>query len=248
MSFRRPVSRRKSSSAVTASISVSLPAGAVRSNQARKRVTRGAVAQMRRARAGDLGCVLDRLHHRDRIGSARDLAAARADQPLDGVGGGGRIEPDGAARRAECREVGGEGVRLAQIGDVGESVADGVGQLAAVDIERRAALRRHDGEGERDRGMGDVGAADVEQPADRVRIGDDQRVGAGLGDFGCRPARAWRSPASPAKRSSCRLTAPSGGRRAVRPDRVERIGVRSRPASAPAAAQALASLSAPSIV
>ena len=38
-SFKRPVSRRKLSSAATASISVSVPFGASRSSQARKRVT-----------------------------------------------------------------------------------------------------------------------------------------------------------------------------------------------------------------
>ena len=37
MSFNRPLSRRKLSSASTASISVSLPVGASRSSQARKR-------------------------------------------------------------------------------------------------------------------------------------------------------------------------------------------------------------------
>src|SRR5216684_3413832 len=84
-SLRTPVSRRKFSSASTASISVSLPAAAVRSNQARKR------------------------------GAAPDLAAARADQASDRVCRARRVEAHGAMRRPERLEVAREGVGLAQV-------------------------------------------------------------------------------------------------------------------------------------
>ena len=72
----------------------------------------------------------------------------------------------------------------AHIGKLLEPMAHVVRELAAVDEQRRAALARDDGEGERQRRVRDIGAADVEGPGDRVRIGDDQRVGLELGDLG----------------------------------------------------------------
>src|SRR6185437_12423695 len=80
MSFNRPVSRRKLSSASTAPISVSLPFGASPSSQARKR-------------AGDFGTVLHRFHWRDRVGATQRLAAAVRHQTRERVGGAGAVEP-----------------------------------------------------------------------------------------------------------------------------------------------------------
>ena len=97
--------------------------------------------------------------------------------------------------------------------------------LRAVDIERRPAVLRHDGEGERQRRVRDVGAADVEGPGDGVRIGDHQRVGAqrSRSRRGC--ARASALAYSPAKRKSCSDTGAERRRRPVGPDRVDRIGL-----------------------
>ena len=79
MSLSRPVSRRKLSSAATASISVRVPRAASRSNQARKRVT-AAPSRMRLSRAGNLDLVLHGLHQRNRAGPACGLAAEYANR------------------------------------------------------------------------------------------------------------------------------------------------------------------------
>ena len=145
MSFSRPVSRRKVSSAATASISVSLPSGASRSSQARKRAT-AAPSRRCAARAPAISaCVLDRLHQRDRIGAARGLP------PLPATIRGARRRrwPDRGARvlclsaRVARKVVGARRWRVVSSG------AHRVGELASVDIERGPALRGNDREGQR---------------------------------------------------------------------------------------------------
>src|SRR6516164_3174827 len=96
MSLSSPVSRRKLSSAATASISLSLPRG---------------------ARAGNLDLVLHGLHQRDGAGRARDLAAVAGDETRERVRRGRLIEPHGlllpAERSERAHEIGG----LAHIGE-----------------------------------------------------------------------------------------------------------------------------------
>jgi hypothetical protein len=66
-------------------------------------------------------------------------------------------------------------------------VPHGVVELGAVDVERRSAIPRDRRKGERERRMGDVGAAYVERPGDVLWVGDQQRVGAQLRNFGADP-------------------------------------------------------------
>ena len=185
---------------------------------------RRAVADMRRARARDLDRVLDRLHHRDRVGPARHLAAGVADDPRQRIGGGRLVEPHRAVRGAERLEVADEGVRLAHLGALFELVAHRVGELGAVDVERRPAVLRHDGEGERQRRVGDVGAADVEGPGHRMRIGDHQRVGAQLADLGADFVElGWRRLAG--EFQIVQHHRAERRRRPVVPDRIDRVGL-----------------------
>ena len=65
----------------------------------------GAIANLRGARAGDLGSVLYRLHRRDRIAAAHDLAAALGEKARDRVGAQGRIEHHRKSRFAERGKI-----------------------------------------------------------------------------------------------------------------------------------------------
>ena len=138
-SFSRPLSRRKLSSASTASISVR-PRGASRSNQAKNFVT-AAPSRSCAARAPAISVgVLHRLHRRDRIAAAHDLAAVLDDEARDRFGAGRGIEPHGAMRLAELGEIALEGGVGAHLGDLLETGAHIVAELAQIDIERRPAL------------------------------------------------------------------------------------------------------------
>ena len=100
---------------------------------------------------------------------------------------------------------------------------------------------------ERQRRMRDIGAANVESPGDVLRIGHHQRVGAQFGESrrGC--AAAFRRVLSPANLMSRKVTGPCGG--AGRSFHSASIGLSSTATSvAPAAAQALRSFSALSVV
>ena len=209
---------------------------------------RRAVAQLRGARAGDLGRVLHRLHRRDRIGAAQHLAAVLGDEPRDRFRAGRRIEPHARAAPRRARRDRARTRRSARTSASSSSAMPHlVAELAAVDIERRPAVLRHDGEGEHQRRVRHVAAADVEQPGHRVRIGHDQRVGCSFLDLGAharelvrrRLRRRSADRAAPRRRAA----APAGRSRSRRSDC-------RRPATsvAPAAAQALASRSAPSTV
>ncbi len=225
MSLSRPVSRRKLSSAATASISVSLPRGASRSNQARKRTT-AAPSRTCAARAPEISASFFTAFI-SAIGSAprAALPPCGRDHACQRVGGGGLVEPHRfllPAERAQRRhEIG----RLAHIGERFETVAHVVRKLAAIHEEGWAARLRNDGEGERQRRVRHVGAADVERPGDRMRIGDDERVGAQLARLRVRMRASLASAASPAKRRSCSVTAPERRRRAIAPDRVDQVGL-----------------------
>ena len=98
---------------------------------------------MRGARAGDLGRVLHRLHQRDRIGAARrPCRPRRAISARERIGarsrGRGALPP---SRRRALRGRPSNALGLAHIGERLEIVAHLVGELAAVDVERRRALR-----------------------------------------------------------------------------------------------------------
>ncbi len=178
MSFSRPVSRRKLSSASTASISVSLPFGASRSSQARNR----AIATPSRLCAARLPAISAWFFTAfiSVIGSAprTGLPPLAAMQPRQRVGGARLVEPHGLA--LEFGEVAREIVGRAQLGDLFQRVARFVVELAAVHIERRPALARDHREGERQRRMRHVRAADVEGPGDVLRVRHHQHVGAQL--------------------------------------------------------------------
>ena len=77
-----------------------------------------AVTLLRRARAGDLGGILDRLHRRDRVAAAQQFAAVVGDQARDRLGTHCRIEPHRALCFTERDEIALEIVVGADIGDV----------------------------------------------------------------------------------------------------------------------------------
>ncbi len=141
---------------------------------------RGSVADMRRARAGDLGRVLHSLHRHDRIRTTHDPAAVALDEARDRGGSGRPVEPDGHPGGSELAERAHEVARLVNIGERFQSPTHLARELAAVDIERWPALPGEDGEREREWRVMDVGAADVERPGHRLRIRYDQRIGTQL--------------------------------------------------------------------
>ena len=143
---------------------------------------RHAVAQMRGARARDLGLVLRSLHQRDRVGAAHKLAAGLRQQPRQRVGGAGLVEPHHFV--LERAQVADEIVRRAHGGEILQRVARFVVELGGLDIERRAAFARHNGKGQHQRRMRHVGAADVEGPGHVLRIRHHQHIGAQFDEFG----------------------------------------------------------------
>src|SRR5262249_47786179 len=96
----------------------------------------GAIAQVRRARAGNLDLVLPRLHQRDGAGRSRHLAAVAGDEARERVCRGGLIEPHGLLLPAERAERAHEIGRLAHIGEDLQAIANVVRELSSVDIER----------------------------------------------------------------------------------------------------------------
>src|SRR5580692_8572125 len=117
-SLRRPVSRRKVSSASTASISVSRPDGATRSNQARKVVT--AAPSRRWAVRLPAISVSFLMAFMAATGSVRRRAAMPGDRLGDGVSRGRLVDPHGAVLGAEGGEVFHQGRRQSYLGEAGE--------------------------------------------------------------------------------------------------------------------------------
>ena len=137
----------------------------------------GAVAQVGGARAGDLGRVLGRLGQGAGI-VAVDCAPARGLDPVgDPARRGRRVEANGALSARRLVERRSEFRRLGDVGDVLDMGARGVGELARIDQQRWPPLGRNDGEGQRQRRVLHVGAADVEEPGDRIRLGQHGRAG-----------------------------------------------------------------------
>src|SRR5262249_12566229 len=151
----------------------------------------GAVADVRRARAGDLDFVLDRLHQRNGTGGSRHLAAVAGDEARQRVGGGGLIEAHGRFSPAQRLERRRELRRLAHVGECFEAAAHLLRQLAAVYVERRPTCLRHDGEGERERRVCGVGAPGGGCPGDGVRVRHDERVSAELRQFGANTGKLF---------------------------------------------------------
>ena len=192
---------------------------------AKKARHRGAVAQVRGARAGELGLVLDRLHQRDRIGADDRRPARRLQRLGEARRRARRVEGDAQARGAEPRHEAGEPIGLVDVGQCAEPRAHRAGQFAPVDEQRRSPLARQIGEAQRQRRMRDVGAADVEQPGDGVRVADEEAVfslegGADAGHFS-RRALAGQTRGMRAHRAERRF-------RAVLPDRVDWVRSRAR--------------------
>jgi len=184
----------------------------------------GAVAPVRRPCARHLGRVFHRLHQGDRIGAAPDLAAAGGDEACDRVGGAGGVEPHVAVRGAERLEVALESAGLADVGEPRQDVAHRIAELAAVHIERGLSFARHDRDSERERRMGDVAAADVEGPADRMRIRDHERVGLEPGELGADAVELLGRRLA-GKFLLVRHDRTERRRRAVGPDGVDRVGL-----------------------
>ena len=158
----------------------------------------GAVAQLRGFGAGDLGLVLDRLHRHDRIAAAQHLAAVISNELGNRFRTDAGIEPRRALRLAERGEIALEFVVGAYVRQFLETMPHLVVELAAIDVERRATVLRHDGGGEHDRRVRHIMAADVEQPRHRLRIGHDQRIGFGFVDLARTTRLSLSEAASPA--------------------------------------------------
>ncbi len=146
------------------------------------------------------------------------------DEACERVGGGGLIEPHGflllPERTQRAYEIGG----LADVGERFEAVAHIVRQLAAIDIERRPALARNDGEGERQRRVRHVGAADVEGPGDRMRVRHHQRIGAQLHELRA-DARELRLRGLAGEAQVVQGHGAERRGRAVRPERIDQVGL-----------------------
>ena len=136
ISLSRPVSRRKVSSAATASISVSLPRGASRSNQARKLAT-AAPSRTCAARAPAISAAFFTAFI-SAIGSAprATLPPGSDDEARERIGGGRLVEPHGLARLPSAVSACTKCAGLAHVGERFEIVAHLVRELAAVDVER----------------------------------------------------------------------------------------------------------------
>ena len=203
-------------------------------NQCRKWTTAAPSRKCAFARL-EFGCVLARLHRDDRI-LAEPAGAAGLFQDRDELGWRrGAIEHDFLALFAKNLEIARETFWRLNIGEARKLVARMIVELARVDVKVRLVLQNQR-IAKRQRGMRNVMAAYVEDPGNRVRIADQQRIlgperGGGAGEF---PFRF-----SPAILSPCRVILPSGG--AGRSVQIVSIGFGSTAtSSAPAAWVALA--------
>ena len=224
MSFSAPVSRRNVSKASAAAISVSLPFGASRSNQQRKRAI-AAPSRMCAARA-PASSALFLTAFISAIGSGPTIAVPPAASSA-WVSRAGALAASKATRRparAEPRHEAGRANRARRCRPMRRAARASRSTTCA---RRRTASARPSrgsiGEAQRQRRMRDVGAADVEQPGDGVRVADEEAVfslegGARRGPFF--PPRSRRP-----RRAGCALTAPSGAAGRSLPDRVDRVRV-----------------------
>ena len=139
-------SRRRDSSLSAASISVSRPAGASRSSQAREADQGGAVAPVGGARPVQFDRVLARLGQQARIGAVDDAGAGPA-RPLDGPERRGvGVQADGLAGATQPVEGRPEGVGRGRADLVAQVFGEGRRQLARIDEQIDAAVGADDGE------------------------------------------------------------------------------------------------------
>src|SRR6185503_4110053 len=96
-----------------------------------------AVADLRRARTGDLDLVLDCLHQAERAGRLDDSTAMTGDEARQCIGSGALVDPHAVLSLAQILERPRESGRFAQIGECLDGAADFVRELSAIDIERR---------------------------------------------------------------------------------------------------------------
>ncbi len=171
-----PVSRRKVSSARAASISVSLPFGALGIEPVQEAYDRGAVAQVRRAGTFQLRLVLARLHQRGGVLSDLRRAARLFQQARQFHWHGRGIEEHAPMLLPQPREIIFEARRLFDLGIIFEIGARCGIELGRLDIKPRFALVRNQGEGQRQRRVRDICAADIERPGDGMRIADDESI------------------------------------------------------------------------
>ena len=142
----------------------------------------GAVALVRRAGAGDLGGVLESPWAAGRDRRRRGRAAGGLDAGRRSMRRRRRVEADharGAAAAWSSSAPNSDGSRISATASIWARAA--LVQLAA---ESMTSVGRpsagNDGEGQRQRGVRHVGAADVEQPGDRVGLGQHCRRRPGL--------------------------------------------------------------------
>ena len=246
-SFSAPVSRRKLSSAATASISVSLPVGASRSSQARKRAI-AAPSRACAARAPAISAAfLHRLQQRDRIGARASTlppALGRRSAPRPRRRSPGSSRTRLALGRARARSRGEFVAARARRRAPRARARTVVGELAAVDDRARAGRRC--GTIAKASGSGVCGTSAprmLNSPGDRSCGSETTSASARASRSrrGC--ASSLSRASSPASASRAAPPAPSGGGGPVGPDRVDRIGV-DGDQLAPAAAQARRSCSA----
>ena len=140
---------------------------------------RDAIELMGLAHAGKLDLVLFRLGQQDGVALFDEFRAAIGKDHAHARGGGGRIEPDRFSSGGKLFERGGEFALFAQGGDICQRLAVFIGELVFGHEYRGFALCRDDGEAEDERVVRHVAPADVEQPAQRFRQGEDR----GLGTF-----------------------------------------------------------------
>jgi hypothetical protein len=97
------------------------------------------------------------------------------------------------------------------------------GQLARVDEQLDMAVLAQDGEAERQRRVGHVAAPDVEQPGDRIRLGENRRGDAG----GVQRTADAQSLFGRVDTGVIQHVRYGGGQRrgrAIPPDRIDRVG------------------------
>src|SRR5262249_18806334 len=221
ISWSAPVSRRKLSSAATASISVSLPDGASLSNQARKRDT----AMPSRLWAARLPTISARFFvaFKDAIGSAPrcglpPCSASRRVKASEALAWSRRKVLSLKLSRSRARSSG------AHIGEFFQGVTDSVAELGRFNVEGRPAFLRDDRECKRQRRVRHVAATDVESPRNVLGIRDQQGVSAQFLQLSTDTFKfAGRGFAS--ERDFAQRYCADRGCRPVSPKRVDRVGV-----------------------
>ena len=193
---------------------------------------RRAVAPVRRARAGDLGGVLGGARNAGGVRRLDDRAAIVGDELAQALRRQHRVERDASAGAGECDQIGLQRRRRSKCRELGEIGFGGDRQLALVDEDAVRAVRREDGEAERQRRMRHVAAANIEGPGERRRVGQHGVGGAGFRDVGGEPRQLFLGEFA-GKADRLDLHRPQRGIRLVRPKLVDRIAAHRHQFGAP---------------